>query len=69
MKEQCKQAIYSYVDAETQLNAALTGEHSEYVAIVLQLMRDAYREQLAAGETTFTVAEEVDTFLTNECPW
>ena len=69
MKEQCKQAIYSYVDAETQMNAALTGEHSEYVALVLQLMRDAYREQVANGETTFTVSEEIDTFLINERPW
>lgn len=69
MKEQCKQAIYSYVDAETQLNAALTGEHSEYVALVLQLMRDAYREQVADGETTFTVGEAIHELLTNECPW
>jgi len=69
MKEQCKQIIYSYVDAETQLNAALTGEHSEYVALVLQLMRDAYREQVANGETTFTVAIAIDELLTNECPW
>ena len=69
MKEQCKQAIYSYVDVETQMNAALTGEHSEYVEIVLILLRDAYRNQVASGETTFTVSEEIDTFLTNECPW
>jgi len=69
MKEQCKQAIYSYVDAETQMNAALTGEHSEYVEIVLILLRDAYREQVANGETTFTVSEEIDTFLINERPW
>lgn len=69
MKEQCKQAIYSYVDAETQLNAALTGEHSEYVELVLILLRDAYREQVANGETTFTVSEQIDTFLTNEAPW
>ena len=69
MKEQCKQAIYSYVDAETQMNAALTGEHSEYVALVLHLLRDAYRAQVAAGETTFTVAEEIHELLTNECPW
>jgi len=69
MKEQCKQIIYSYVDAETQLNAALTGEHSEYVALVLQLIRDAYRAQVANGETTFTVAIAIDELLTNECPW
>jgi hypothetical protein len=69
MKEQCKQAIYSYVDVETQLNAALTGEHSEYVEIVLILLRDAYREQVANGETTFTVSEEIHEYLTNECPW
>jgi hypothetical protein len=69
MKEQCKQAIYSYVDVETQMNAALTGEHSEYVEIVLILLRDAYREQVANGETTFTVSEEIHEYLTNECPW
>jgi|TARA_R110000744_G_scaffold149405_2_gene262556 hypothetical protein len=69
MKEQCKQAIYSYVDAETQLNAALTGEHSEYVEIVLTLLRSQYSNQIEAGETTFTVPTEIHEFLTNECPW
>ena len=69
MKEQCKQAIYSYVDVETQMNAALTGEHSEYVEIVLILLRDTYRNQVASGETTFTVPNEIHEYLTNECPW
>lgn len=69
MKEQCKQAIYSYVDAETQMNAALTGVHSQYVTLVIQLLGEAYREQVSAGETVFTVPTGIDTFLTSRCPW
>ena len=33
------------------------------------MMRDAYREQKAAGETTFTVPDDTAVFLTEECPW
>ena len=69
MKQQCKAAIYSYVDAETQLNAALTGEHKEYVQLVLILMRDSYRDQVAAGATTFLITPEIDALLTAEAPW
>lgn len=69
MKEQCQAAIYNYVDAETQRNAALTGEHKEYVLLVLQLLRDAYHAQVGAGAEEFTVPTEVALTLTDECPW
>lgn len=69
MEEQCRETIYNYVDEETQMNAALTGEHLEYVQLVLQLMRDAYHEQVAAGATEFTVSDEIAVLLTEECPW
>ena len=69
MKEQCKQAIYSYVDAETQLNAALTGEHKEYVALCISLLRLHYTQLLSEGATTFTVSDDIAVVLTNECPW
>ena len=69
MKEQCKQAIYSYVDAETQLNAALTGEHSEYVELVVTVLRQLYRGLSEQGETEFVIPEGIVEFLTNEAPW
>jgi len=69
MKEQCKQAIYSYVDLETQLNAAATGEHIKYVHLVLQLLRDEYKVQLANGNTTFTVPTIIHDTIMSERPW
>ena len=69
MEQQCREAIYSYVDEETQMNAALTGEHKEYVTIVLQLLRDCYHEQVNAGVTEFTVPDAIHEYLTVECPW
>lgn len=69
LQEQCREAIYNYVDEETQMNAALTGEHRDYVTVVLQLLRDQYRVQAAAGATTFTIPDEIAAFLQQECPW
>ena len=59
IKTECQQAIYNYADEITQRDAALTGEHKEYVCLVLQLLRDQYHEQVAAGETTFTVPDAI----------
>jgi len=69
LKTECRDAIYNYVNEETQRNASLTGEHKEYVLLVLQLLRDAYREQLAAGATSFVVAPELESILTEIRPW
>ncbi len=69
MKQQCQDAVYNYVDAETQRNAALTGEHKDYVLLVLQLLRDEYHRQVDEGATTFSVPEEIALTLTDECPW
>lgn len=69
LKTECKNAIYHYADEEMQRNAALTGEHIEYVKLVLTLLRDSYKEQNLAGATTFTVPEEIVAILTEESPW
>jgi hypothetical protein len=69
MRNQCQQAIYSYADEQCQRNAALTGEHAEYVRLVLQLLRDEYKVQVTAGATEFTVPEGIHELLTQECPW
>ena len=69
MKEQCKQAIYSYVDAETQMNAALTGEHSEYVELVVTVLRQLCRGLIDEGETEFVIPDDIVELFNNECPW
>ena len=69
MREQCQQVIYTYADEECQRNAAITGEHSEYVRIVLQLLRTEYQQQVAAGATEFVVPDAIHDVLTQECPW
>lgn len=69
MKQQCQDAIYNYVDAETQRNAALTGEHKDYVLLVLQLLRDEYHRQVTEGATEFSVPDQIALTLTDECPW
>tara|TARA_R110000765_G_scaffold412008_3_gene511404 strand:+ start:5239 stop:5355 length:117 start_codon:yes stop_codon:yes gene_type:complete len=37
--------------------------------LVLQLLRDAYKEQKANGAANFTVPDDTAVFLTKECPW
>jgi hypothetical protein len=69
LRTECQTAIYSYCNQECQVDAALTGENKEYVNIVLQLLRDLYKEQNANGDTTFTVPDAVNDFLLAECPW
>lgn len=69
LETQCQTAIFNYADADTQRNAALTGEHKEYVLLVLQLLRDQYRAQKAAGATEFQVPTQTAEYLTEQRPW
>ena len=69
LKTECREAIYSYADEEMQRNAALDGEHIEYVKLVLTLLRDSYREQSLAGKETFTIDPETIDLLDKMRPW
>lgn len=69
LKTECRDAIYSYANEEMQRNAALTGEHKEYVNLVLTLLRDSYKEQNLAGATTFTIPPEIVSILDEASPW
>tara|TARA_R110000751_G_scaffold131518_1_gene233905 strand:+ start:908 stop:1123 length:216 start_codon:yes stop_codon:yes gene_type:complete len=69
LSTECQTAIFNYADADTQRNAALTGEHKEYVMLVLQLLRDQYSIQKADGAANFTVPDDIAVVLTEECPW
>ena len=69
MEDQCKQAILSYVSEETQRNAALFGEHVQYVQLVITLLRDEYRKQVAEGATEFVVPPSINQTIIDERPW
>lgn len=69
LASECQAAIFNYADADTQRNAALTGEHKEYVTLVLQLLRDEYTIQLADGAENFTVPDNIAVLLSERSPW
>jgi hypothetical protein len=69
LKTECQAAIFNYVDADTQRNAALTGEHKEYVTLVIALIRGDYHRHVKAGLTEFVLDDDIAVTLTEECPW
>ena len=68
MRDDCQASILGYAPAYRQRNAALLGEHADYVGIVLQLLRDRFHELEAAGETVWSVPAQIDQTLTDMRP-
>jgi len=68
VRDDCEASILSYAPAFRQRNAALLGEEVQYVATVLQLLRDRYHELVAAGATTWSVPAQIDQTLTDMKP-
>jgi len=54
MKTECENAILEYAPIIRQLNAAMEGEHKDYVEKVLIIFRDHYRRLKADGATEWT---------------
>lgn len=69
LKTDCQDAIYSYAPQQRQTNAALLGEHKEYVSVVLTLLRDHYHALVDAGETNWTVPEQITQTLNEMKPY
>jgi len=69
LEEGCKAAIMSYANEEMQRNAALFGEHLEYVTWVLRLFRDEYHHQRIIGNTEFVVPDYIDEYLASMKPF
>ena len=69
IEKECHDAILSYANEDTQRNAALTGEHKDYVTLVLILLRDEYKQQKTDGATSFIVPDYIAKTLNEECPW
>ncbi len=69
LRTDCQAAIYSYAPQQKQTNAALFGEHKEYVGVVLTLLRDHYHALSDAGETEWTVPEQITQTLNELKPY
>jgi len=68
MRAACEAAVYQYAPAYRQRNAALLGEHANYVRTVLRLLRDHYHELVAAGATEWSVPAQIAATLTEMRP-
>jgi len=68
MRAACQASIETYAPDYRQRNAALLGEHADYVRTVLQLLRDHYHELEAAGATVWSVPAQIDQTLTDMRP-
>lgn len=69
LSTECKSTILGYLPVEVQLNAALSGEHREYVEAVLILLRDLYRNLNESGATSYVVPSETHTLIMDLRPW
>jgi len=70
MKQECENAILQYAPIIRQINAAIDGEHKEYVAIVIKLHRDHYRNLAEAGASEWTeLPEAVIQWLNENKPY
>lgn len=54
MKQECENAILEYAPVIRQLNAAIDGEHREYVLAVLAFHRTHYQKLVESGATEWT---------------
>ena len=68
MRDDCQASIETYAPAYRQRNAALLGEHADYIKIVLTLLRDHYHVLEAAGETVWSVPAQINQTLIDMRP-
>ena len=54
MKQECENAILQYAPIIRQQNAALFGEHKDYICAVIQLHRGHYHNLVANGFTEWS---------------
>jgi hypothetical protein len=69
LKTDCQEAIYSYAPQQRQTNAALLGEHKEYIGVVLQLLRDHYHALEEDGETEWSIPDYIVSTLEEMKPY
>lgn len=69
LEQACEQAILEYAPYYKQL-AALQGQHTKYVNVVIKLHRDHYNNLVESGATTWTdIPAEHITWLNENMPY
>ena len=68
MRSACQASLLTYAPDYRQRNAALLGEHADYIKIVLTLLRDHYHALVASGETVWSVPAHLNETLMDMRP-
>jgi hypothetical protein len=69
MEKDCELEILKYAPYFRQSNAALYGEHKDYIDIVLKVMRDHYQYLTESGATDWSVTDQITNTLTEMKPY
>lgn len=69
LKEQCEATIIQYVPYYRQTNAALYGEHKEYVEMAVKLMRDYYHHLVSQNATEYVLEQAIIDWLDSNKPY
>jgi len=69
MEKDCELEILKYAPYFRQCNAALYGEHKEYIDVVLTLLRGHYRSLGEVGEAVWVVPDQITQTLTEMKPY
>jgi len=65
----CQTAIHRWATPETQSNAALLGEHTEFVKTVIKMYRDRYHHLVQTGATEWSDDATLEAYISDICPW
>jgi len=69
LSSDCEASIFSFAPQIRQNNAAISGEHSDYVGIVLILLRENYQKLKSDGETEWSIPANVAETLNSMKPY
>ena len=69
IKAECEAAIYSYAPQMRQTNAALFGDHKEYVELVVSSLRAHYHVLKVEGETEWSIPDDLKAKLDADKPY
>lgn len=69
MKLDCEAAIYSYASQQRQTNAALFGEHLDYVLFAVSGLKAHYHVLKEEGETEWSIPDDLKAQLDADKPY
>ena len=69
LKEDCKASIYGYASPERQNTAAILGNYQGYVHLVITELTEHYERLKEAGETEWSIPEDLKARLDADKPY